>query len=290
MTTARAQQTIAGRTSVTGFGYWSGQDVRIEFRPAAVNAGITFVRADLGPQVRIAAAIELRIDVPRRTNLRRGRAEVHMVEHVLAALAGLEIDNCEVWTDQPEMPGCDGSAAPFVDALLRAGVVDQGVEARRLRVTDRVRVVEGDCWIEARPSAAGQFHIEYQLDYPRHNVIGRQVARTVITPERFRSELAPCRTFVLQSEADEMMRQGMGLRVTPRDLLVFDEAGPVENRLRYPNECARHKALDVLGDLALAGCRMVGEFVACRSGHRLHAALTRQLVERFATVPLKASA
>lgn len=290
MTTARFQQTIAGRAAVAGFGYWSGRDVRIEFRPAGPDAGVTFVRSDLGPQARIPASVELRREVPRRTNLRRGRVEVEMVEHVLAALAGLGIDNCEVWTDQPEMPGCDGSSAPFVDALLRTGVVQQGVAARRLEVTETICVIEGDAWIEARPSATGQLSIEFQLEYPNCSAIGRQVSRTVITPERFRRELAPCRTFVLRSEADELVRQGLGERVTPHDLLVFDDAGPIDNRLRFPNECARHKALDVLGDLALAGCRLVGEFVAHRSGHRLHAELTRRLVERFATVPMRASA
>lgn len=290
MNSPRTQQTIAGRAAVAGFGYWSGRDVRIEFRPAPPDAGVTFVRADLGPQARIAARVELRVDVPRRTNLRHGRAEVEMVEHVLAALAGLGIDNCEVWTDQPEMPGGDGSAAPFVDALLRAGASAQGAEARRLEVTEMVRVSEGDCWIEARPSAAGRFELEYHLDYPQEGVIGRQVSRTVVTPQRFRSELAPCRTFILQREAQELMRQGLGLRVTPRDLLVFEPTGLVENRLRFPNECARHKALDVIGDLALSGCRMVGEIIAYRSGHRLHAELTRQLVDRFAAAPLRASA
>lgn len=290
MPISRPQHTIAGRTAVTGFGYWSGADVRIEFRPAPANAGITFVRSDLGPQARVAAHVDHRSEAPRRTNLYVGRAEVHMVEHVLAALAGLEIDNCEVWTDQPEMPGCDGSAAPFVDALFRAGIAEQQVEAPVLRIVDAVRVAEGDAWIEARPSQAGELHLEFQLDYPRHRIIGRQVARLAATPERFRRELAPCRTFVLESEAQEMVRQGLGLRVTTRDLLVFNEAGPIENRLRFPNECARHKALDLLGDLALTGRRVIGEVVAHRSGHRLHAELARQLVARFATVPLKASA
>ncbi|HEX6962588.1 MAG TPA: UDP-3-O-acyl-N-acetylglucosamine deacetylase [Lacipirellula sp.] len=289
MVSARMQQTIAGRAVVEGFGYWSGRDVRLEFRPAAVGTGVTFVRTDMGPTARVPVRGDLRIEVPRRTNLKLAGVEVAMVEHVLAALAGLCIDNCEVWTNQSEMPGCDGSSAPFVAALLRAGVVQQGVEAERLVVTDTVRVTEGDSWIEAQPSAKGQFSIEYQLEYPA-SVIGRQVARIQLTPERFRSELAPCRTFLLRSEADALMRQGLGARVTPRDLLVFDDHGPVDNRLRFPNECARHKALDVLGDLALAGRRMVGEFVAHRSGHRLHAELTRQLVERFATTPLRASA
>ena len=290
MISPRMQQTIAARAVVAGFGYWSGRDVRLEFRPAAPGTGITFVRSDLGASARVPARVELRVEVPRRTNLRQGRVEVEMVEHVLAALSGLGIDNCEVWANQPEMPGCDGSSAAFVDALVRAGIVVQGIEANRVAVTETVRVSEGESWIEARPSAKNQFSIEYQLDYPTASVIGRQVARVAVTPERFRSELAPCRTFLLQTEADQLRRQGLGLRVTNRDLLVFDERGPIDNRVRFPNECARHKALDVLGDLALAGCRLVGEFTAHRSGHRLHAELTRQLVERFAATAWRASA
>jgi UDP-3-O-acyl N-acetylglucosamine deacetylase len=290
MTYPRAQQTIAARAVVEGFGYWSGRDVRLEFRPAPAGSGITFVRSDLGPTARVPARVEHRIEVPRRTNLRCGRVEVEMVEHVLAALAGLGIDNCEVWTDQPEMPGCDGSAAPFVDALVRTGVTSQGVEAARLEITDIVCVIEGDSWIEARPASRGEFSLEYQLDFQRCRSIGRQVARVTLTPERFRSEISPCRTFVLQSEADQLREQGLGARVTARDLLVFGEDGPIENRLRFPNECARHKALDVIGDLALAGRRIVGQIIAYRSGHRLHAELTRQLIQRFAATPLRASA
>ncbi len=290
MNLVRPQQTIASRASVAGFGYWSGKDVRIEFRPAPIGAGVTFVRSDLGPAARIPASIGHRVDCPRRTNLRRGDASVDMVEHVLAALAGLEIDNCDVWTNQPEMPGVDGSAAPFVDALLRAQVVAQSAPANVLEVTRPIRVGDDDCWFEARPATDGRCHVEFHLEYDNCPAIGRQVARAAVTPEVFRRELAPCRTFVLASEAEQMRSQGLGERVTSRDLLVFDDAGPIDNRLRFPNECARHKALDVLGDLALAGVRLVGRFVACRSGHRLHAELTRQLAQRIAAAPLRATA
>lgn len=290
MFSGRPQQTIVGRSSVTGFGYWSGEDVRIEFRPAPVGSGITFVRSDIGPGARVPARIDHRVDCPRRTNLHRGAAKVDMVEHVLAALAGLEIDNCEVWTNQPEMPGCDGSAAPFVDALLRARIVQQAASAPVLEVTEPVRVGDDDCWIEASPADDGELHLEYQLDYPRSPSIGRQVARSTITPETFRRDLASGRTFVLESEAAALVSQGLGLRVTTRDLLVFNDHGPIDARLRFPNECARHKALDVLGDLTLTGCRVVGRVIAHRSGHRLHAELTRQLVDRFVTAPLRATA
>lgn len=290
MTYSSNQHTIAGRASVAGFGYWYGKDVRIEFRPAPVGSGVTFVRSDLGPSARVPALVEYRTETPRRTNLRSGRVEVEMVEHVLAALAGLGVDNCEVWTNQAEMPGCDGSSAAFVDALLRTRIIDQGAPAKRLRVTEPIRVSEGDAWIEAHPMAGDAWDVEFQLDYPGRSVIGRQCARTTVTPERFRTELSRCRTFLLASEADEMRRQGLGERVTMHDLLVFDDAGPIDNSLRFPNECARHKALDLVGDLALSGQRVSGSFVAHRSGHRLHAELTRRLVEKFAATPLRASA
>ena len=262
----------------------------MDFRPAAPGAGITFVRPDLGPLARVPATVEHREECPRRTNLRCGPAHVEMVEHVLAALAGLHVDNCEIWTNQPEMPGCDGSAASFVDALLRARIVPQSAPAATLHVAERIRVGDDEQWIEAAPSDDGQLHIEFQLDYPHAAAIGRQTAHATATPEGFRRDLACCRTFLLQDEAEALRAQGLGERVTPHDLLVFDERGPINNRLRFPNECARHKALDVLGDLALAGLRVAGRIVARRSGHRLHAELTRQLVKRFAATPLRASA
>jgi UDP-3-O-acyl-N-acetylglucosamine deacetylase len=132
--------------------------------------------------------------------------------------------------------------------------------------------------------------VEFHLDYPNSAAIGRQIARASLTPDVFRREVAPCRTFLLDSEAEQLRNHGLGKRVTPRDLLVFDEAGPIDNKLRFPNECARHKALDVLGDLALAGARLAGRFIASRSGHRLHAELTRQLVQQTVAAPLRATA
>lgn len=270
---------------VRGFGYWSGLDVAVEFRPAAPHTGITFVRTDLDATPRIPARAEYRRDVPRRTNLRCGAAEVEMVEHVLAALWGLEIDNCEVWVDQAEMPGCDGSSLPFVEALLRAGALPQDVPAERLEVLEPLRVSDGDCWIAAYPSPQGELSIEFELDYPHHPQIGRQSTQLVVTPETFCRDIAPCRTFVLASEADALVERGLGLRVTTSDLLVFGERGPIDNSLRFANECARHKALDVLGDLALTGRRVLGKFIAHRSSHRLNAALANEMIQRFSQAP-----
>lgn len=253
----------------------------VEFRPAPVDSGVTFVRDDLGPAARVPARVEFRTEVPRRTNLTCQGVQVDMVEHILAALAGLGVDNCEVGVDQAEMPGCDGSAWEFVQAIDSVGVIEQDREARRLEITEHVRHSFGETWIEASPALAGDYTVQFELEYPHDAVIGRQTARVKVTPELFRREIAPCRTFVLEREAEELKRQGLGAAVTPRDLLVFGPQGPIDNRLRFPNECARHKALDVIGDMALTGCVIVGHIVAHRSGHRLHAALASELVARF---------
>jgi len=217
--------------------------------------------------------------------------DVQMVEHVLAALAGLQIDNCEIGVDRAEMPGCDGSAREFVEAIDSVGIVEQNQEASQLVVKEVVRLTSGDAWIEARPALDGEYRLEFRLDYPHNPVIGRQTACFEISPQGFRDEIASCRTFVLQSEAEAMKSKGLGTHVTAKDLLVFGDQGPIENQLRFDNECARHKALDVMGDLALVNRRIAGNIVANRSGHRLHVALARELITRFAGLaPLEVTA
>jgi UDP-3-O-acyl N-acetylglucosamine deacetylase len=278
MNTVRPQQTIACAAQVEGFGYWSGKDVRVEFRPALPNTGVTFVRTDLDEPVHIPVSVENRIEIPRRTTLAVAGASIEMVEHVLAALAGLQIDNCEVRVNRAELPGCDGSAEPFVRALLNAGIVSQDWPARQLIVPDVTRVGNDESWIEARPVKHGGLTIKYRLDYGANSVIGKQTIELRVTPATFRTELAPARTFLLHSEAEWLRSRGLGSRCTSRDVLVFGELGPIDNQLRYEDECVRHKALDLLGDLALAGCEIVGQIIAYRSGHRLNAELARVLL------------
>ncbi len=282
MFSTRSQRTIAGPTAVAGFGYWSGRDVRVEFRPAAVSAGIVFVRGDLPGCPSVAARIENRVEVPRRSSLRAGGATFEMVEHILSALAGLEIDNCEVWVNEAEMPGCDGSCQPFVEALDRAGIVAQDAPRSPLAVREPVWLASGESWIQAMPSPSGRTVLEYHLDYGEGNAIGRQAYRLALDPRAFREELAPCRTFMLRQEAEWLLSQGIAQRATARDLLVFGEDGPIDNALRFPDECVRHKMMDMVGDLALAGCPLVGEFVAHRSGHRLNAELVKALIAQQA--------
>ena len=189
MKTLRKQRTISRPAEVTGFGYWSGKDVRVEFRPAPPQSGIVFVRGDLDRPRRIPVAVEHRIEVPRRTALAADGSQVEMVEHILAALFGLAIDNCEVWVDGPEMPGCDGSAQPFVAVLDAAGILEQPALRRRLVVTDITRVGDDDCWIEARPLPTGRLSLKYKLDYGQNNPIGKQAIDVAITAAAFRLDL-----------------------------------------------------------------------------------------------------
>jgi UDP-3-O-acyl N-acetylglucosamine deacetylase len=280
MSVARRQRTLIRPVSVTGFGYFSGRDVRVEFWPAAEHAGITFVRHDIGPAARVPAAVSLRIDVPRRSTLELNGVRVEMVEHVLAALAAMRIDNCEVWVDAPEMPGCDGSSKAFVAAIDAAGAMEQRAPVRQLIVGHSIRVGDERCWIEAQPCRSAGLSVSFDLDFGAQSAIGHQVFALDITPDSFRRELAPCRTFIPEDAAHAILAQGIGQRVSTADLLIFGPNGPVGNTLRFPDECVRHKMLDVIGDLALTGCEIIGHVIAHRSGHALHAELAKKLLEQ----------
>jgi len=276
--------------TVAGYGYWSGQDVSVEFRPAEAATGLVFVRGDLCPEVRIAAVIDNRIEAPRRTTLRRHGVSVEMVEHVLAALAGLCIDNCEIWVSAAELPGCDGSSLPFVEALDSAGLVEQPALRSTIRVRDATWLGNQESWIELEPCVEGGLTIEYHLDFGRDHPIGCQALSLPITPETFRREIAPARTFLMKDEAQWLLTQGLGKRTTPRDLLVFSDEGPIDNPLRFADECVRHKILDVLGDFALAGCDLIGHITAHRSGHQLNAHMVRTLLSHESLAALRRSA
>ena len=278
----RKQHTIAGSVRVSGFGYWSGIDSTVEFRPAKVNSGITFYRIGSSGETSIQANVFNRIDVPRRTNLKTSHAQVDMVEHILASLSGLQIDNCDIYCTSQEMPGCDGSSRSFVDALVGVGIIEQQAARLGLVIARPVKVGTADSWVVARPlpDAGRQARtvLHYHLDYGDHCVITAQQFRTTLTPDSFVRDLSPARTFVLEREADEMRANGLGLKVSTSDLIVFGEQGPIDTQLRFPDECARHKVLDMVGDFALAGCDLIGEFEAYKAGHRLNAELIREVL------------
>ncbi|NBW96664.1 MAG: UDP-3-O-[3-hydroxymyristoyl] N-acetylglucosamine deacetylase [Planctomycetia bacterium] len=284
LTSSRRQQTVRRPVVVSGCGYWSGRENRVELRPA--DAGVVFVRGDIGPGARVPARLASRVDAVARTNLEVDGARVEMVEHLLSALAALGVDCCTVWLTAEEMPRLDGSARAFVDAIDAAGVVGLGAPVDPIVVQDRVRVGDGEAWIEILPPRFAGLSVDYVLDYGA-GPIGRQEFSIEVDPDSYRRELADARTFITLEEADRLRGSGLGLDVSTQDLVVFGPDGPVDNPLRWPDECVRHKVLDLVGDLALVGRPVHGHVRAYRSGHRLNAELAGRLVavERNVCVP-----
>jgi UDP-3-O-acyl N-acetylglucosamine deacetylase len=277
----RPQRTLARPAEVRGVGFLTGANVRLRFVPAPPNAGTAFVRTDLRPPVRIQATADQVTGTSRRTTLGHAPAQVMLVEHVLAALAGLKIDNCSIELDACEPPGLDGSARDFVAALAEAGCVTQPARRAIWAVNEPVTVGRDGATLTLYPPDRPGLRISYMLDYGAGCPIARQSYTLPVTPERMMSEVAGCRTFLLEREAVEFRSQGLGERLTPADLLVFGPSGPIDNRLRFADEPARHKVLDVLGDLALCGADLHGHVVAYRSGHPLNVQLVRSLTGRL---------
>ncbi|MBX3416689.1 MAG: UDP-3-O-[3-hydroxymyristoyl] N-acetylglucosamine deacetylase [Pirellulaceae bacterium] len=281
MKAQRYQQTISRRTTLTGYGFWSGLDVTVEFRPAPCGHGVVFIRRDLPGMPVIPATVDHLAHGPRRTTLSRNGTAVDMVEHILAALTGLKIDNCQVWVDRAEMPGFDGSSLPFAQVLSQVGIVRQTQLRSRLTVDQVYQVGDENSWVRAEPNPSGTCELTYLLSYPDEPAIGEQTFGAQLETVDFLKDVAPARTFVTRAEAESLRQQGLGRRVNYHDILVFENAGPINNQLRFVDECARHKLLDMIGDFALAGCDLVGKFTAYRSGHRLNGELVRQLKNRF---------
>jgi UDP-3-O-acyl N-acetylglucosamine deacetylase len=278
----RYQRTIARPATVDGVGFLTGATVRLRFQPAPPSTGVVFVRTDLGPHARVPACIDQVTGTQRRTTLGRPPVQVGLVEHVLAALAGLRIDNCFVELNAPEPPGLDGSARRFVDILLQAGTVLQPARRTVWHIDAPLVVRQHGATLALHPTDADELRASYLLDYGLHSPIDRQTHTQALTPQTFANDLADCRTFLLEEEAQELRRQGLGSRTTAADLLVFGPRGPINNRLRYANEPARHKVLDLVGDLALLGQDVRGHLVAYRSGHPLNIELVRVLTRRLA--------
>ena len=281
-TTYRYQRTIARPAELTGVGFLTGAAVTLRFHPAPASTGVVFVRTDLKPPVQIPARIEQVTGTARRTTLGEAPAHVALVEHVLAALAGMRIDNCYVELNAPEPPGLDGSALRFAQALRQAGAVLQPARRATCRVEETVVVSQNGATLALHPDPEDGLKISYVLDYGLNSPIDRQLYTQAVTPQTFLNEVACCRTFILESEAQELKRQGLGARTTAADLLVFGRRGAIDNRLRFANEPARHKILDIIGDLSLVGRDVRGHLVAYRSGHPLNIELVRRLKERLA--------
>lgn len=286
----RPQRTLARPAEVVGVGFLTGATVRLRFLPAPPETGVVFVRSDLPGRPHLPARVENVTDTQRRTTLGRAPAQVGLVEHVLATLSGLRIDNCYVELDAPEPPGLDGSARAFTEALLTAGVVVQPARKTLWVVDEPVIVRSGNATLAIHPSEIPELRVSYLLDYGLPSPIGWQAHTQPITPEHFVNGLADARTFILEAEVEQLRKQGLGARTTTADLLVFGAHGPIGNELRYANEPARHKVLDIVGDLALLGDGLCGHVVAYRSGHPLNVELVRVLRQMASFRPVRRAA
>lgn len=286
-TTETNYQTTIGRpATISGVGFFNGVDTNVRLLPAQVNTGIQLQRTDIPQSPRIPATIDYLIPSHRRTVLGIGDVTVEMTEHLLAALAGLGIDNCLVQIDAPEVPGGDGSAQSFVDAILGAGIIQQSA-VRLITTLDSSYEVEDQSGasITARPNDKRALAVSFELDYGPTSPFSPQQLRIEISPDTFANEIAFARTFVLEEEIEALQELGYGSRVTAADLVVFRKDGSVlENKLRSPDECVRHKILDCIGDLALIGGPIHGLVSASRSGHSLNHELARQIKSRHASV------
>jgi UDP-3-O-acyl N-acetylglucosamine deacetylase len=273
----RHQRTLRRSVEVRGIGFLTGATVRARFLPAPADTGIVFKRVDLGSHAAVPARIENVSGTNRRTTISTGFAEVALVEHVLATLAGLRVDNCVVELNAPEPPGLDGSTGGFVDAIHRAGVVLQQGWRPCFTVNRPVVVRQGGATLALHPATSERLLVSYLLDYGPTSPIARQTHTEEITPGNFAQNLSGCRTFILEEESEMLLRQGIGSRTTTADLLVFGRHGPIDNYLRFANEPARHKVLDLVGDLALLGVDLAGHLVAYRSGHPMNIELARAI-------------
>jgi UDP-3-O-[3-hydroxymyristoyl] N-acetylglucosamine deacetylase len=270
----RFQQTLKAPISCVGVGLHCGQRVRLTFRPAPVDHGIVFRRADLG--IDIPARFDRVFDTRLCTVIEHRGARVGTIEHVMAALAGCGIDNAVVELDGPEPPILDGSAAPFVFLLDCAGVVAQDTPRTVLQICRTVRVSDGEGFAELRPGAIG-FDMALSIDFPS-TAIGRQALSLRLTPDSFRQELARARTFGMLEDVDQLRAAGLARGGSLDNAVVVHKARILNpGGLRAPDEFVRHKLLDAVGDLALAGIPLRGRFVAQRSGHTLNNRLLHAL-------------
>ena len=282
ISTRRPQRTIGGEAVVRGVSFLEGRDVQLRFRPAEPDTGVVFVRTDLPDRPTVPAHVKYVVPRQRRTTIQRGAAIVEMVEHVMAALAGLEVDNCIVEIDGPETPGCDGSSLAFVEAIQAAGVVEQDRpkgDAGHRPAGHRPRGVVGPRRPSRRRREAGP-GLSPRLR-PRDARSAPRASLSTSTPETFRDRAG------VQPDLPARGRgrgpaQGRDRppRTTEADLLIFGPDGPIGNELRYPDECVRHKILDLVGDLALLDRDLAGHVVAHRSGHQLNAELVPQAAAR----------
>ncbi|HUV39745.1 MAG TPA: UDP-3-O-acyl-N-acetylglucosamine deacetylase [Planctomycetota bacterium] len=276
MSLGTPQTTIARPVEINGVGLFSGRPVSVKLIPADPDTGVTFIRTDLPGSPEVPVHCESLGEYERRTTLQSGELIIQTVEHVLACCSGLGIDNLRVEISDVELPVGDGSALPFARRLWEAGLVNLDRPRRYFRVSEPLIEQNGQARLEVLPGVGADLTIAYELDYGGPP-LGHQEVCFRIKPEVFLEEIAPARTFCPEAEALEMRRRGVGVGATYENTLIIGPDGPIGNEYRFPDEPARHKVLDLHGDLALLGRRLRGEIRAIRSGHALNAKLVQEL-------------
>jgi UDP-3-O-[3-hydroxymyristoyl] N-acetylglucosamine deacetylase/3-hydroxyacyl-[acyl-carrier-protein] dehydratase len=253
-----------------------GVQCRITFQPAQAKQGIYFRRTDRPDMPRIRAHVSEVSGSDRNTQLGRGDQSVHTVEHVLAAVAGLGIDDVTIEMDGPEPPILDGSAAPFLAALSEAGLAPLEGEPEFLDLTEPVRIIDGASVYEAYP--CDRLELDVTIEFP-HPLIGKQSRRFTITEESFATELSRARTFGFVHEVDALRAKGLIKGASLANAIVLDDTDILSGDLRWADEFVRHKAMDCVGDLALTGARVRARIVAVKPSHRGTITLVRELVK-----------
>jgi UDP-3-O-[3-hydroxymyristoyl] N-acetylglucosamine deacetylase len=270
-----AQRTLRRQVSCVGIGLHSGNKVNLTLKPAAADSGIRFRRTDLG-DYEVPATVHNLAGIQLATGLARNEVSVETVEHLLAALVSVGIDNVAIELNSPEVPIMDGSAAPFVYLLQEAGVKRLQQARRYLKIIRPIAISRGDKRIALYPS--DHFKVTYSISYD-HPLLRHQSRTIRITEESFVEEVAPARTFTFLKDVEMLRQNGLALGGSLENAIVLGETGVLNNALRFEDEFVRHKILDAIGDLALVGHPVIGHLVAHRAGHALHTEFAAKILE-----------
>jgi len=270
------RRTLARPAVLEGVGLHLGVPCRITFQPAQAKQGIVFRRTDCPGSPRIRAHVSEVSGSERRTQLGRGKQSVHTVEHVLAAVTGMGIDDLTIDMDGPEPPILDGSAAPFFTALSDAGLATVDGEPEFLDLSEPVRIIDGASVYEAYPSE--KLELDVTIEFP-HPLIGKQSRRFSVNQESFGSEMSRARTFGFVHEVESLRSKGLIKGASLDNAVVLDDSDILSGELRWHDEFVRHKAMDCVGDLALAGARVRARIVAIKPSHRGTVTLVREMVK-----------
>lgn len=266
------QTTIAAPVSYTGVGLHSGKDVTMKLQPAEADTGIVFIRVDLPGQPQVEAKAENVTSTLRATTIEDNGIKMFTIEHVMSALHGAGIDNVEICINAEEPPVADGSSREFFQLLQKAGIRQLDRERQEVVIDQLYRVDDGDKFVLALPYDG--FRVSFTSINP-HPLIGIQYGDYEINEENYLKEIAPARTIAYEKEVEALHQMGLGLGGTLENVIVYNDEGWM-NPLIYPDELVRHKILDLVGDLRLAGI-VKGHFVAVKSGHALNTTMSKLL-------------